>query len=182
MKKKILISLLILSLFVCTFGLIACGDGDASKNFDIVKVGDTYKITGVKDTQITEVVIPENVTSIGTKAFKDCEEIKSLTIHDDVTYIGEDAFEGCVNIETVKAPASAFSKIPTEKLKTVTVTGGIIDDYTFSDCRLLSSVTINNGVLGIGNGAFEECSALKSIVIPDTVLVIYDYAFQKCTI
>ena len=44
---------------------------------------------------VTEVVIPDGVTSIGDWAFAYCERLSSITIPDSVTNIGDMAFEYC---------------------------------------------------------------------------------------
>ena len=51
----------------------------------------------------------------------------------------------------------------------------------FSNCTLLTSVTIDNGVQSIGSAAFSGCSSLTSVVIPDSVTSIGNSAFDGCT-
>lgn len=46
-------------------------------------------------------VIPDSVTSIGEKAFSDCEGLTSVTISDSVTSIGDMVFFGCVSLTDV---------------------------------------------------------------------------------
>ena len=44
------------------------------------------------------VTIPDSVTSIGYRAFRGCENLKSVTIPDSVTSISEDAFDGNTHV------------------------------------------------------------------------------------
>ena len=59
-----------------------------------------------------------------------------------------------------------------------TVTG--IGDYAFYNCNSLTSVTIPNSVIYIGNCAFSF-NSLISVSIPDTVTNIGDRAFEHCS-
>ena len=45
--------------------------------------------------QLTSIIIPENVTSIKTGAFLDCTNLTSINIPDGVTSIENNAFDGC---------------------------------------------------------------------------------------
>ena len=47
---------------------------------------------------VTEVVIPDGVTSIGDSAFSSCKKLTSVTIPDSVTSIGYGAFWGCKSL------------------------------------------------------------------------------------
>ena len=50
----------------------------------------------VNGEEITDLVIPDGVTSIGDKAFSECSSLTSVTIPNSVTSIGSYAFEGCI--------------------------------------------------------------------------------------
>lgn len=55
-----------------------------------------------------------------------------------------------------------------------------IDEYAFASCTSFTSVTIPNGVTGIGWAAFDNCSNLTSITIPNSVNSLEGYAFFRC--
>ena len=56
-----------------------------------------------------------------------------------------------------------------------------IDNYAFSGCSGLTSVTIPNSVTSIGYSAFSSCSSLTSITIANSVTYIGWNAFHVCT-
>ena len=56
-----------------------------------------------------------------------------------------------------------------------------INDYAFDGCSGLTSVTIPSSVTSIGNSAFRGCSGLTSVTIPSSVTSIGDWAFYHCS-
>ena len=50
---------------------------------------------------LTSITIPEGVTSIGEYAFCQCSSLTSITIPESVTSIGDEAFYGCENLKMV---------------------------------------------------------------------------------
>jgi hypothetical protein len=55
-----------------------------------------------ENTEIKDLVIPDNVKSIGFAAFTNCSGLTSLTIPNSVKSIGEAAFADCSNLTSVK--------------------------------------------------------------------------------
>ncbi len=107
---------------------------------------------------LTDIVIPDSVTSIGDKAFFRCSSLTSLVIPDGVTRIGTGTFFGC------------------ESLSSLVIPNGVtcIGDGAFSGCRFLSGIVIPNSVTSIGDCAFGGCSSflIKYISIPKSVICL----------
>lgn len=55
-----------------------------------------------------------------------------------------------------------------------------IGDEAFSDCKELTSISIPEGVISIGNSTFSGCEALTSISIPEGVTSIGNSTFYGC--
>lgn len=55
-----------------------------------------------------------------------------------------------------------------------------IEEFAFSYCSNLASVTIGNSVTSIGDYAFHKCSGLTSVTIGNGVTSIGEWAFDTC--
>ena len=115
--------------------------------------------------EITDLVIPNGVTSIGDCAFNQCSGLTSVTIPNSVTSIGTSAFQNCSNLTSITIPNSVTS----------------IGEYAFLKCSGLTSIEIPNSVTSIENLAFGNCSGLTSITIPKSVTNIENNAFGGCS-
>ena len=122
-----------------------------------------YDIEACKN--LTSIIIPDNVTSIGYDAFSGCTGLTSVIIPNSVTSIGEDAFLNCTSLTSITIPDS------------VTSIGG----YAFFGCTGLTSVIIPDSVTSIGGLAFYGCTSLTDVTIPANVTSIGGGAFGGCT-
>lgn len=122
-----------------------------------------YTFRGFKD--LTQVTLPDSLTSIGDYAFYSCSSLVSISIPDGVTEIGNSAFCGC------------------SKLINASVGGGVtvIDKYAFDSCSSLVRIAIPDSVTSIGGWAFSGCSSLASITIGSGVASIGSQAFWGCS-
>ena len=77
---------------------------------------------------VTNITIPDGVTSIGNYAFRNCSGLTSITIPDSVTSIGDSAFEGCSGLTSITIPYDVAS----------------IGAYAFSKCSGLTSIMFFN--------------------------------------
>ena len=149
--------------------------------------------------EITELVIPSDITEIKKDAFQGYTSLTSVTIHDSVTSIGYAAFYGCTGeliinskiIETDYNYQYTSSYYPAycnnvwlddSNFTKLTIGNNItkIGSYAFYGCISLTSVTIPDSITSIGDGAFRYCSSLTSVTIPDSITSIGSNAFWGC--
>ena len=113
---------------------------------------------------LTNIEIPNSVTSVGGGAFSWCRSLESIVIPSSVTSIGDSAFFYCTSLTSIEIPNTVTS----------------IGNFAFSNCTSLTSIEIPNTVTSIGDGAFSYCTSLKNIEIPNSVTSIGDCAFDGC--
>ena len=169
MKKRILLSFMLICIGLCTFGIINASAEKYGKYLEYtVSTNDEVTITDCDSSAVTieipSIIDGKPVTGIGGSAFYNCTRLTKVTIPDGVTYIGDSAFNNCYSLTSIAIPNSVT----------------YINDSAFSYCNSLISITIPEGVTYIGYNAFEDCSSLTSIAIPDSVTSIGDNAFGYC--
>ena len=101
--------------------------------------------------EISNYVIPEDVTSIGSYAFFGCKGLTSITIPNSVTSIGNSAFYNCYGLTSITIPNSVTR----------------IEERALKNCTGLASITIGTGLTDIGKDAFFNCDNLTSVHISD---------------
>ena len=113
--------------------------------------------------EITDLVIPNSVTSISEGAFAFCTELTSVTIPASVTSIGSSVFHCCSGLTSVN------------------IENDVIGDYMFAHCTGLTSIIIPENVTSIQGRAFKGCSNLTSVTIPASVTSIGSSFFEDCS-
>lgn len=116
-------------------------------------------------TSLTQVTIPEGVTTISGSAFYGCTSLKTVVMPESVREIGVYAFSGCSGLESVTLPPN-LTQIP---------------DGAFYQCSSLGEVQVPEGVTSIGSSAFDECASLSAVSLPESLNVLKDAAFMDCT-
>ena len=124
-----------------------------------------------EDTEITNLVIPEGVTTINNYVFQKCSSLNSVSIPNSVTNISIEAFGNCSNLKSVTINnRDIISKNYSSSSENLSrIFGGQVTSYI-----------LPNDLTSIGSYAFSGCSSLNSITIPNSVTSIGSYAFKYC--
>ena len=154
----------------------------------------TLHILDENGEEITDLVIPEGVTSISNHLFCSCEALTSVVIPDSVTHIGESAFADCSSLQKItlgkgikSVESSAFygcdDAIYTE-YQSIKYVGDAQNPYAIlvgANNRMLKSYEIHPNTKVIATRAFAICKSLTNITIPEGVVGIGEFAFTECT-
>ncbi len=136
---------------------------------------------------LTSIIIPNGVTSIGDYAFFYCDSLTSIIIPNGVTSIGDHAFSKCNSLKSIIIPDSVtsignYAFLCCDSLTSINIPDGVtsIGECAFYNCNSLTSINIPDSVTSIGYHAFSDCDSLTSINIPNGVTSIGDCAFENC--
>lgn len=115
------------------------------------------------DCGLSSIVMPDDITVIGTGAFKGCANLVSASISEKVTNIKSSAFEGCSQLESVVFPQN------------ITELGSL----SFKGCKALKTFTFPK-VTSLADEILSGCDALVSVTIPETVTAVGSLVFAGC--
>ncbi len=149
----------------------------------IPSVIDGVEITSIGDyafrnnNNLTSITIPEGVTSIGDYVLRDCSILTDIHVDDNNT-----AYQSIDGVLFTKNGTTLVA-CPSGKTGEYTIPKGVtgIDKGAFEGCSNLTSITIPAGVTSIEEYTFRDCSNLTRITIPEGVTSIGNSAFVHCS-
>ncbi len=237
--NTLIIALLIVASCMCLFACDGGNDGSEATGivykkykgedfytvYDYVDDGKTTSLTitgkdgievgriaaGAFDgSSLTEIIVPDTVTEIGSGAFKNMKKLKSLTVPfigktansdgfinesspaDDKSVDGERTISHFFGTEeydlgikitnNYNSDSSTTCYIP-QTLTKIALTPKedySIPMYAFSGFVNLRTVELTDKIVAVGDGAFKGCMTLKNIEIPASVTSIGANAFNGC--
>ena len=125
----------------------------------------TLGSSAFKGTAITEIAVPQTITTLENNVFSGCQQLQKVTLPATLRTIGSNTFENCTALSEIVVPESVTS----------------IGNYAFSGCQALSSITLPETLTKIGSYAFSGCSALTELTIPSSVEDFGYSTLQNCT-
>ena len=161
--------------------------------------------------EITEIDIMPGVTHIGSNAFDDCTNVKTIIFYGSKPTFGSTPFTG-VTANAYYTPDETWTDLPNygdasitwiesngqcgdnlfwrideNKILHITGTGDMEDYQSFLSLPWykwadeIVGVEIASGCTSIGEGAFYSCSKIESVTMPSTVKTIGKNAFYRCS-
>ncbi len=152
---------------------------------DIKSIGD-YSFYNCHN--LENIIISNSVTNIGERSFEACISLTDFTIPDGVISIGDNAFRSCTNMESVTIGNNVtsigfYAFCGCSSLVKIIIPNSVTDigGNAFRSCKNLENVSMGNGVTNIGSEAFRYCYSLTHLIIPESVMSIGYIAFDNCT-
>lgn len=147
--------------------------------------------------QLTEIVIPNGVTSLEPYTFMYCSSLTSIVIPNSVSNFGNSVLAGCTALTTIEAPAFYYNEAVqknsyyanerplSSKLANVTINGGELTadgfDYIRMSYRTLVSLDMTNASnTELPDVALRDCYNLQSINLPASLERIGYMAVADC--
>lgn len=139
-----------------------------------------------KESQIQTIVLNEGMLSIGNEAFKE-SKLQSIVFPSTLTSIGRNAFEDCKSIKDIDLSKTRLQNIETETFRESSIaeisfpaTLQTIASQAFLKAERLSSVKLPDGIQTVEKEAFCE-SGITSVTIPNNIKLIEHHAFANCS-
>ena len=158
--------------------------------YDFEANGIFYSLTEEWDSETDSYVRSAAVTS-GDALYEGDITIPASVSYNDQTYsvkyIWDDAFSNCPRLTSVVLPntitsiGSAFQNC--KMLSSVTLLEGIeyIGYNAFMGCTSLTSMVLPNSVNSLGGSLFVDCTALQSVTLPNSITALPESIFGGCT-
>ena len=141
----------------------------------------------INETDVTKVIVGNDVTEIGSRAFQDCTNLTQAEFPSGITSIRYSAFSGCENLVLTQLPDKLTSIgnnvfFNCENLALKELPSGItsIGSNAFSGCTSLALKELPSGITSIGYEAFSGCASLALEKLPNKLTSIGESAFLNC--
>ncbi|MGI6249401.1 MAG: leucine-rich repeat protein [Acutalibacteraceae bacterium] len=128
------------------------------------------------------------VTGIGKEAFKNCTSVTEISIPESVTSIGEEAFSKTAYYNNWSNWTNKALYIDNCLIRAENIGGDysvlegtrLIADRAFYGCKYMRNAYIPPSVANIGIGAFYNCNNLETVNLPPGLTFISEEMFRNC--
>ena len=150
---------------------------------------------------LTEITLPDNVTTLGSDVFYKCSGMQTLNLGKNVSNFDGGMILDCASLKNIyvtegteylfsdngvlynadKTMLISYPMSHEGTSYTLFDTVQVVGAYAFCENTYIQEVVLPNGLQQIKQYAFEYCTNLKKVQIPNTVTVIDLNAFYECS-
>lgn len=165
-----------------------------------------------ENSELIDLILPESIKIIGSRAFSNNKITRSLNINEDLESLGSYAFSSTMFKEVLIDEYSSLEKIleftfynsknqkislpntiteierfafrnsSVEEIISKSLELKIIGDYAFDQAANIKTINLGNKLISLGRYAFSETASLVEINIPNTLEVINKFTFLRSNI
>lgn len=114
---------------------------------------------------VIEVKLPQSIKTIGGFAFANCAKLEKINLPEGLTSLGESAFSGCRVLGKKLELPQSLKAIP---------------ESAFAYCASIEEISFGASLTSIGKNAFTDCGGIQSISLPASLKTIDSFAFAAC--
>ena len=117
-------------------------------------------------TQLTEALLPSQLTSLPEALFRDCTSLTSVNTSSlPLSRIDARAFAGCSSLQDLSLPSTLIE----------------IGDEAFAGMTSLASISLPSSITTMGAYVFRGCTQLQTLQLPDELVTLGDSPFLGCS-
>ncbi len=116
---------------------------------------------GTEPQKLTKIVVKSGITHIGSCAFFNCFNVKSVSLPNTLVSIGSDAFSAMSGLTSLTIPDSVTT----------------LSARCFDGCYRLESIQLSSSLTKIPANCFSSCSSIRTLTVPEGVEIIHGSAF-----
>lgn len=143
-----------------------------------------------RDTEITSLTLPDNITEIPESMCENCKKLEEVTFA-NVQSIKKNAFWKCENLKFRFSDLNFGDQTKLKKIgdcafgfsgmygKVIIRPDMEIEEGSFQVCQHIQEVEIQNGITAIPDRAFADDWEVSKITLPDTLISIGQCAFKS---
>ena len=150
------------------------------------------------------IVIPDNVTSIGNSAFRNCTALSTFKTGKNFVSFGKNVFRSCTSLSSITFDGTechfngedafrdcgALTSIIITDVSAwckssfysnpLSITKSLLLQTSDNEISVIKDLVIPDDITTINSNAFYMCESLESVVIPNSVTSIGSYSFGYC--
>ena len=139
---------------------------------------------------LTTIVLPTKLCSLGEGAFYDCERLTTILFPTTVLSIGVSCFCGCASLSAIDLQKTKVTVIGSQvfygcqSLREIIFPENLatIEESSFYKCQRLRAINLPENLATVKDKAFHSCTNLTDVILPTTVETIGKFAFYRCSL